>query len=1632
MSTYLWKYYFQDDIDKFQQFLAAADASAHTKGHGFGTNLGPIIGSPGKGLASSPTLRSKGKTQAEWSASSKVTKGSATKVLTRADVNARDAHGVTLLHHVASSPTESASSFALALLTLPVLDLYVQDLESGWTSLHRALYFGNVTIARALMQRDTRDAAEHGSMGASHNGGGLIKIKDREGNSPFDVFGASITNRIIRHGAELPTLGAGTDEEESDTVLEDEGDSESGSRVIVPRTCIDGDELFMFGSNKNLTLGFGDEDDRQFPERIALQRPEHLLRRLFAEHQSRSRSSMLSCVSLAGNESDHWGSDNIPAVVISRPIKILDVQLSKLHTAILTTDPEANLFMCGFGPGGRLGTGDQSTRFKFTCVYGGGLLNKKVVNIGLGQNHSIAISSHGEVFTWGSSGFGQLGYSLPSSGSRDDDTVQSLPRQIFGALKRETLLGAAASRVHSVVHTSSSLYTFGKNDGQLGLVDSDARSLEIQITPRRVAASLFSSSISMVSAIDKATICLLENRDTWVFANYGWKKVTFPLDGFSNYFLKNSQTSTRYDSIANHITKISSGGDTICAMANSGDVFTMTVSQSVDASLITSSTTNPAKIRSSLSTPQRIWSLRKSHMAVRDVDVGQDGSVIICTESGSVWKRVKRAKIKDSGGPSGVVDYKPKDYKFSRIPGLTRITAVRSNTFGAFAAVRRDTDVLKVQVEVASNTIWKDIYPLLSFHGLSRLEDSDTEDPAPRFWTPRPISNDPATIGHAVLTAKSPEEDIATLIKDLESPQTSRYDVKVGILVSDVRIPCHEFMLAGRSSILRHALQSFRQAYYFSIPDVLTVEYDKQGEAVILFHGIDFLTLLNFVLYSYTDALIDVWHHTRHKPQMASRYRLVRTELMKTAGYLEMRGLEHAARLMVAPAYTLHHDLELAICHPEYFETGDVEVELRDTTCRVHSALICQRCPFFEGLFHGRAAGSWLSSRRKALAEPQEAIKVDLKHVEVKIFRLVLRHIYADSGEELFDEIVTADLESFLDLIMDVLSVANELMLDRLAQVCQKMLGRFVNTRNACQLLNAVAPCSVTGFKDAALEYICLNLEGMLENQLLNELDDDLMLELDEIVKQNQLACMPYAKSGRREAELYERHPELAGLIERGRLVKIDSMALKSRLHEDEARYVTAGKAKVGTSGEHLPNIQPRKVSASKDRSTETICPSLKSQASATDLMFDMDDEVKETTASEKVTSSVANTHSDDYGNQPPRAPSTSMPREELWFDARGKALSPPANDLPSSSLASPGAQRLPTLGIEFSSSADAGKSEAVGAENIPWKGVTFTSSKLDMKDIMAQTSSRTQSQISSALSARAKHTDMVRASTGGKLSQKERKKQLQQQQLQSSQPPHSPELLPELLPVSSSTTKEKPSPWRTASAGAKVSLKDVLQVDREKSPDLSSGKTRTSPNPSLTLRQTVSGSTITVNRASDKRPAIDNITPRRSISSPIVTDTNPTPQSPSTLVTASPIASSGQRNASASPSPATAIRSIRHSPLPVEPSLQLSMADILSQQQTEKDIIKEAVAKRSLQEIQEEQAFQEWWDQEEAATKARLLEEEAATKTSSGAGPRGGRSARGGRGKGRGGVARGRGRGGRGNLEGSAGSTSGNPAVGK
>jgi alpha-tubulin suppressor-like RCC1 family protein len=1039
MSGYLWKYYLEDDVDNFRHVLSTTTHTGRGPtpkslgGWQGGAHATTVNSSPGS-YGASPMFSGKGRKLGL----------AATASISRADINSRDASGLTLLHHAASSTAESAVEFAQALLEHQWADLYIQDVENGWTPLHRAFYFGNIAIARLILNRDTSDILGHGAGGFNQNAGGLVKIKDKEGYGPLDLFAMTIKDRTLRP-EESPLLDIDSDDEMAHGDSGD-ADDETRKRLITPPVLLDGDEVYTFGSNKNVTLGFGDQDDRQFPERIMLRRPDHLLQRFYREHRERQNQYWAS-MGLPTQDSglrQPKGIVELPTHVRNTPIVIQDVQMSKLHTAVLTTDPISNLYMCGHGPGGRLGTGSETTRYQFTCIEGGGLGQRKVAAVTLGQNHTLAITDDGEIYSWGNNAFGQLGYTLPKPVLKDDDPISTIPRQIFGPLKREAVAGIAASRIHSVVHTGTSLYTFGKNEGQLGIVDSDARSLEMQVIPRRIAAALFSSSILSVSAIDGATICLLENREVWVFANYGYSKLSFPLDGFTSSFLKESWLTTKYDTTPNKIKKITSGGDTICALSTSGEVFTVAVSRRVEGSQDTgTSTTNPKQIRGALSAPYRIWSSQKSHMAARDVDVDQDGSIILTTDVGSVWRRTKRATIKNAN-ITGAAETKPKDYKFQRVPGLTRVIAVRASAFGAYAAVRKDCDVTRSQIGVDEPNLWEDLSPLLSFHEMTKYEESsDDEDPEPRFWTRR---TDTQALRKRALKSKDLESEVSDMLQRSSTTTEHTYDIVLGTTTSDVYLPLHESMLSGRSRIFRQAMLDFRTHESETIiPDLLTIKKDGDN-VLVLFHGLDFLAIFNLVLYVYTDSLVDFWNVTRHYPALAYRYRTVRTELLKAASRLEMKQLEPAVRQMVNPRKSLHMDLELAIKEPTFFDTGDVIVDLADGEMLLHSDIICQRCPFFEGLFRGRAGGQWLAGRR---TEESSLVRIDLTHVDTHLFELVVRHLYTDAGEEIFEDVTSEDLndllalDELLDHVMDVMSVANELMLDRLTQVCQRLIGRY-------------------------------------------------------------------------------------------------------------------------------------------------------------------------------------------------------------------------------------------------------------------------------------------------------------------------------------------------------------------------------------------------------------------------------------------------------------------------------------------------------------------------------------------------------------------------------------------------------------
>ncbi|KAG2417577.1 hypothetical protein HFD88_008796 [Aspergillus terreus] len=1533
MSSKLWEFFLRDDVESFQRFLANA---SYTSGGQRASGPGASsfrIGSPGSMLTPSSGAASKSKKLIGTSSSPQTPDRSGGprpgKTLSREELNARDQYGRTLLHHVASSPKPTAINFAIALLEVPFLDIYAQDWESGWTALHRALYAGNAAIAQALLTRDNRDATDFSkSGGTAHPSGGLIKIKDREGYSPFDVYGATITSRDIKRITALTTeevpptedfdnIEAVSAASSVDGDMDEDGNVARG--VLKPRTNLLADEVFTFGSNKNLNLGVGDQDDRQYPERISLQRPDHLLQRFYREYQEQRANDTAS----SSHQRPEHAAD-LPAMIRNKPIKVQDIAMSKLHTAIITTDPESNLFLCGFGPGGRLGTGDESTRFSFVCIETGGLANKKVISVALGQDHTLAITEYGEIFSWGSNKFGQLGYNLPRSNNRDDVPIQTSPRQIFNPFKKEVILGAAASAIHSVVFSNSGLYTFGKNEGQLGLVDSDARSLEVQTTPRRVGASLFSAPIQSVTAIDQATAILLQNHEVWVFSQYGYSKLSFPLE-VSSRFIRDSFMTTRF-----------------------GEVFTVAVNK-MENPPVQTSTTNPTKIRNSLSQPVRVWSLKKSHMAVRDVDVGQDGSIIICTASGSAWRKEKRHKSKS--GPS-------RDYKFTRIPGLSRVIGVCSNAFGAFAVAQRDCNVTREQINVSQSTLWKDILPLSPFDSLSSI--ADTSAAAVRDVVPdlEPVM----AIKRALMSAS----DVESLLQQLHF-QADTGTVWLMTTLSDIKVPVHEFILAGRSSVLRKAFHDLRLAHSFSIPDVLHIQFDKGNHSTVILQGVDLLTVLNIVHFAYTDTIFDVWQQAKHTPQSASRYRQVRSEVMRMGTCLGLPTLERAARLMIEPTKALKDDMARAITDPAFFDSADVIIDLHDGQMKAHSQVICQRCPFFNALFYGRSGGQWLASRRTT---SPGVIHVDLKHIDRRIFGFVLEHMYADTEDKLFDDVRSKDLEDFIDLVLDVAFVANELMIDRLAQICQRVLGRFVNMRNVCNLLNSIAPCSVREFKDAALEYVCLNLEDLLANRFLGDLDEDLLSELDLVCHENQMTAFPVSRGRNSEEYVFEKYPELVSLMESDRRRRIDSMRLKSRLDPTEGpdgrqRPVNGDKTTVS------PAVKKPKGAPFKNS------PVLRPKSSAGDLMFQMDDDSLLSPSETKGKAAVR-------GVRPPEG-STHIDSPALGSSmVEGESFG--GRSYLEEQMSSPRSTPLAESPTNMRASAIQKTSDSVSPNPAPtpWGSSAVSGSKKNLRDIMSETSENRVSNLSLGMSAaRRENSNNFTA----KISQKERKK-LQQQQMQ------------EMLAAQQKAKEGPQNPWKLP---PNTPSKTPTELDESTTTPTHSSSNTPARKPSMTLRQTVAGT--------PPLPAQQKTT------------TTPMPNPSRNTSQSTPRSSSVAGPPSATAAPATSpnpcgqrpIHSIRHIPRaePYQTSFHadsassMSLATILMQQQTEKDELREAAtAKHNLEDIQLEQEFQEWWDKESRRIQGLPdPEDESAPATSTRQSHRGGGRGGGGRrGKGAGG----------------------------
>lgn len=708
---------------------------------------------------------------------------------------------------------------------------------------------------------------------------------------------------------------------------------------------------------------------------------------------------------------------------------------------------------------GRLGPTTQ-TQFTFAPIKD---FAHQASSIVLSPDHTVIVTTAGDVYTFGLNRFQQLGYALDSpspapaaanshkNSSASDEPIQSNPRRVVGALKKEVVLGAAASRTHTAVFTADSLYTWGTNRGQLGY---PAAGTAVQVLPRKV--TLVSQPVIQLTATENATACLLESRDVVVLYHEAYLKIAFPLTPFPSKM--QTYRPPRVGAKPN-IRKVASCGNTFAALSSLGDVFTFTLdsgsSTSSAASVINGGsgtstpffsspdgTSSPGSALARLTPrPQRIWNLRRKFTAVTDVGVGLDGTIIICTVSGHVFLRSKKYES-SSGKSSGAMTPSASStggggYKFTRVPYLQRVIKVAANSTGGFSALRADVPLRFIEIEGA--TLARDLLSILPhWQRVGPVEvvkkkeqravagDDDPEGSEHEDDSDLAIERD-------VEVAKKLAEVAAgwDLTWEVMSDGTDAV-IKVGLK----SIPVHRTVLASRSQALATKLESSRSV------DLDCAEF----------------TGLLFVHYLYSDDFPAIWDtrigvplRSDLPPDTKVDYGVIKAELRQLARDYDLPALSDSLERQVKnpPASTLPihlvsllHDAAAAKASGFSSARGpDVLLLLSNRNVAVHSAILRARCPFFTTFF---ADPVWSSKRKEEARGSQSGVfELDLRHLDSEVMDLVLEHIYKDAGMSLFHSVHRSTSEEFIDLTVKVLAAANELLLDKLKQVCSAVLRSF-------------------------------------------------------------------------------------------------------------------------------------------------------------------------------------------------------------------------------------------------------------------------------------------------------------------------------------------------------------------------------------------------------------------------------------------------------------------------------------------------------------------------------------------------------------------------------------------------------------
>lgn len=828
-----------------------------------------------------------------------------------------------------------------------------------------------------------------------------------------------------------------------------------------------GSDVYMLGSNVNNNLGVGDTSNRGTPTK--------LLHEHFRPYHRNSIRSIL------------------------RKPRYRQVHLSKYHSVVLTDD---GLYSCGVGSKGRLGHGsDNSNQYSFKQVeFFEGMT---VRALAVSNYHTVAISGS-TIYSWGLNQYSQLG------GVAED--YDGTPREVFvGDLKRrkQPIIGTCVSKIHSMVYTKNSVYLWGLNIGQMGV--SSGATTEHRVHDRTFKGDIQSvpkeftlrEDIRLVQTCETCTVVVTHDNDIHVYFQHQHVKLPrLSNRGLARFDVFQPSSLTRAPTIKKVCLK---SHESIGLLLDSGDIMGFSLMGDVK---------NPRY--------QTWWRAYNDDMAAIDFDVSYDGSTVLCTKNGFAFVKSNTPNSRKGSVTESTLAIPVKN-KFRKLDGINKVVRVCcDDNFTSFSFIKDDVDLLPLKLQQNDFALDMEYLSPLVETDLYRKQDQlldvdhDTNCYVTDFFYPEvdgesddehqdrqvddvlydqhhskfnPVLNKKPKRGttQQKISEESTRRYIDLLKLNIQHAFTENHlnsdkehDGVIRFADSDLVIGIHLAVMRQRLALCARIFSPKEAGEYFT-EDGVEGTFDVDTNTLEFTTRVNFVSVLILLHYIYTGVLLPLWEDYpagNHCPpdirEIKTDYeRLSRT--FKITDYTKLGGMLDGA--------------------DTGSNGGDITIVLKDGQLLAHLSVLIARLAFFETVLSNR----WDPTMKENISTDKW---LNFDGVPQRQFMVVLRHLYGYADEELFDDYTSeikalSDTDGFINLVLDLIELADELLLVQLKNLCQLAIKDLITIENVGVLLLHAEYLSCPKIFNNCCWSIYNNLEVLLFGNILSDIDFDILHKVE-------------------------------------------------------------------------------------------------------------------------------------------------------------------------------------------------------------------------------------------------------------------------------------------------------------------------------------------------------------------------------------------------------------------------------------------------------------------------------------------------------------------------------------------------------